>query len=348
MTLDITTRDAALISGLASGSDVADLAVLHDVDPDVVRRVGLARGILVDPSSVGVRHVATHYVPSRAAQQVLDRIGWDIESQLGAVRPRCSSRDAALCESVILEDVTLEEAGSRVPVTRERMRQILLKHTGLATQHLKTHREGLREARRLTRGVEQLRLLAEADRELDVVELGRRSGLTSDEVREELGPKESLRRIRPNTWTVGVDDSELLDEIVRVARMPGGAPLSSTFYDRHRGVDLPGSVRVIQRFDTWSEACRQAGVTSVAAARSVYERRWTKDDLLDWVRTYLEEVGHSATYAGLSSWLKERSAEGAPSAQTVRNNVGTWSDIVDLATMDRLAPMAGDANPVGE
>lgn len=342
MNLDIPARDDLLISGLASGGKVEDLAVLHGVEPEVVRRVGVARGILVEAGTSGFRQVATHFVPTRAAEAVLDRIGWDLDARLGSARPRCSTRDAALCESVILEDVTLEEAGRRVPVTRERMRQILLRHTGLATQHLKAYREQLREARRLALGIEKVRILAATDREMDVVELGRRSGLSSDEVREELGTRDVLRRLRKNTWTVGADDASILEEIRRVAGLPGGSPLSGPFYEEHRRRNLPGSVRVVQRFSTWSEACRRAGIRPVAAIRSDYQRRWTTEDLLHWVRAYLQEVGAAATYAGMSSWLKARSTDGAPSAQTIRNSVGTWTEVLDLALMERLAPMAPD------
>src|SRR5699024_9925672 len=45
--------------------------------------------------------------------------------------------------------------------------------------------------------------------------------------------------IRPNTWKQSTADDAVLAEIRRTASLPGGSPLTGSFYDSHRS---PGSV----------------------------------------------------------------------------------------------------------
>ena len=162
-------------------------------------------------------------------------------------------------------------------------------------------------------------------------ELAEDTGLTNDEVVEVLGTDEALRRRRRNTWTVGIDDAAVLAELKRVAQLPGGNPLSAPFYDGHRKPGAIGSVRAMQRFQTWSAACTAAGVQHRVTTRD-YNRQWTEEDLLEWVRRYVAEAEATASYRKFSGWLGEHREEGAPSAQTVRNYLGKWVDVVRAAT----------------
>ncbi len=271
-----------------------------------------------------------HWKPSAFAQMVLQGIGWDLEEQVPA-RPRCSERDARLLEMIICEDVTLDEVGTHVGLTRERVRQIMVKHTGLSTRDLADYRVPMREILRRTDGVARLYEIIDSDKISSTSELARNTGLTTREVEEVLGIAESLRRKQANTWTSqSVTDDQVLADIKRVAALPGGSPLTGAFYNEHRSEDSIGSVRILQRFGTWREACRRAGVATNEPVRSSYARRWTNEQLLDWATAYVTAAGTRATYQGMTEWLRERADQGAPSSQTIRNEIGGWLCTLEL------------------
>lgn len=324
-----TERDTEIRRSLVSGKDAVAVAADYDVTMDVVNRIAVIAGLKVPLQ--GLYEPDVYYKPCPEAQQVLAAVGWRIADHLDQ-RDRCSPRDAALCDSLLIEDLTLDEAGARAgfKARRERMRQILHKHTGLSPRDLKDYRAEMREARRLVLGRREVHRLATDLPDATAAELAERSGLTTREVEQALGWDEALRRRPRNTWSVSIDDETVLAELRRVSELPGGSPLSGPFYDEHRRPEAVGSVRITQRFQTWTAACAAAGVTSRTRDRE-YSRQWSNDDLLEWARMYIEEVGAAATYKDFGKWLRERRDEGAPSAQTLRNYVGSWHAIVQLA-----------------
>jgi hypothetical protein len=258
--------------------------------------------------------------PSESAARVLDAVGWDLDKHIPS-RPRCSERDAALLDLIVSEDVTLNEVGLRLGLTRERVRQILQKHTGLSTRDLEESRVVVREMR--------WRMVARAD-------LARIGGVTIDEVVDVLGVDDALVRRGRNTWTQALTDEEILEGLRQVSACPGGTPLTGPFYDAHRDPDTTVSaIRVFQRFGSWTAACTQAGVTFKAAVRDNYERRWTDEQCIDWAVLFVEEVGATATFAGMEDWMRRRSGDGAPSGQSIRNYLGTWIDILELVALRR-------------
>ena len=116
-------------------------------------------------------------------------------------------------------------------------------------------------------------------------------------------------------------------ELRRVAGLTGGAPLSVKFYDEHRAAGALTAARIIQRSGSWRKACAAAGVETNKAART-YRRRWSREDLLGWVRDYLAADGQPS-YGRLSTWLREQ--PDAPSANTIRNTFGTWTAVLEAA-----------------
>lgn len=131
-----------------------------------------------------------------------------------------------------------------------------------------------------------------------------------------------------------VTDDAILSELRRVATLDGGTPLSVAFYDAHHADDAPTASRIIQRLGSWSAACARAGVSSRAPSRR-YTTAWDEDALLAWVRRFLADDDTGTSYADLAAWLKERTGEGAPSAQTIRNKLGAWADVKRRASDDR-------------
>ena len=119
---------------------------------------------------------------------------------------------------------------------------------------------------------------------------------------------------------------------LRAAAEELGEPLSADRYDaRQAERGGPTSVRIIQRHGAWNAACAAAGLR-VNPSRAGYRRRWNREDVAGHVAAYLREAG-SGSYAGYAAWAKQ--AEGAPSAQTVRNTFGGWAAAKDAAQQVR-------------
>lgn len=130
---------------------------------------------------------------------------------------------------------------------------------------------------------------------------------------------------------------------LRAAAEAAGAPLSHVMYDKLRRAGSISAVRVMQRYDTWVKACRAAGIEPGVTHRS-YQRRWTLDELVAAVRRYLESKGARGSYADYDRWSK--ADVDRPSAQTIRNGLGSWNAAKALALEEEgSAPGLGGDPP---
>ena len=180
--------------------------------------------------------------------------------------------------------------------------------------------------------------------------LAERPGSTLSEIAAALDaplPEVSVAA-KPVDWLV-LDDSELVapsgrtesaaitatreraKAALQAASLLAG-PLSHQAYTtlvREGRVKGPSVARIVQLFGSWTAACAEVGVASGEPLRKNYERRWTRDEILDHVERFLAD----ATYRGAShqfdAWRAVTNGDGSvPSLGTVRNLVGgTWSDI---------------------
>ena len=108
---------------------------------------------------------------------------------------------------------------------------------------------------------------------------------------------------------------------------------------------LPSSVRLLQRYGSWNEACRQAGVPVVEqTVVSGPSPRWTDAQIAGWVARFLAEAGTGRSYAAYTVWAQAR--PDAPGAQTVRNRFGSWSAACAAATAAAAAAVAVAVDPV--
>jgi hypothetical protein len=110
---------------------------------------------------------------------------------------------------------------------------------------------------------------------------------------------------------------------------------------------LPGPTPAIfnREFGSWSAACAAAGIRSGKKLHSNYSRKWTDEELLDFVIEYVSEprsgvTGESLTVRGMEQWLRSlRASREAPSLATLRNRLGSWSGMRSeaLSTTKRRA-----------
>lgn len=201
-------------------------------------------------------------------------------------------------------------------LSREMVRLVVKKHTGLSAKDLKEARDTAR--RQFKR--QKARDLASGDRSLSLDDLARLAGLSNGEVEIVLGPAESARRRRDRTVSTAASREQILEGLRLVSSLPGGLPLSGPFYDLRRGGRV-SSQRVTQVFGTWSAACEAAGVQMAIGIRTHYTQAWSREACLRWVRTYLDSTP-KPTFVGFDAWLRNR--EGAPSSSTVRLRCGKW------------------------
>jgi hypothetical protein len=103
-----------------------------------------------------------------------------------------------------------------------------------------------------------------------------------------------------------------------------GEPLTVGAYDAwQRGRDGAASpALVIRRFGSWTQACARAGVAT-NTTRST-SRRWTDDEVVGVVASYLGSPGSTGTFADYTAWA--RTQEGAPSGATLRQRL-PWAEV---------------------
>lgn len=123
--------------------------------------------------------------------------------------------------------------------------------------------------------------------------------------------------------TPDFSDGQLL-EALRMAATELGEPLTTGAYDAwQRGRDTAASpALLIRRFGSWRKACEAAGL-SANTTRST-SRRWSEDDVVAIIATYLASPGATGSFADYSAWA--RTHDGAPSGATLRQR-GSWADL---------------------
>lgn len=103
-----------------------------------------------------------------------------------------------------------------------------------------------------------------------------------------------------------------------------GEPLTAAAYDAWQRAhdDAASPALLIRRIGSWNEACARAGVA--ANKTRSYSRRWTDDDVVAIVASYLRSPGATGSYADYSEWAKQQ--EGAPSGPTLRQRF-SWAEV---------------------
>lgn len=106
-----------------------------------------------------------------------------------------------------------------------------------------------------------------------------------------------------------------------------GEPLTATSYDVwQRRHDAASPALLIRRFGSWNEACSRAGVATNKTRSTT--RRWSDDDVVRIVASYLAGTGSTGTFADYSDWAKQ--TDGAPSGATLRQRF-SWAEVKQRA-----------------
>lgn len=211
-------------------------------------------------------------------------------------------------------------------VSRQRVHQIVTRLSTMSPEDIEAKRLARREETRIaeaTKVANTIRETAESNPDATINTLAQMCQVDSATVREAL-PYLEVQRRSDEPPSESVSDEEIFATIRAVSALDGGDPLSGPFYDTHRGDRAVTRARLLQRFGTWGAACDAAGVSWLARETRTYSRRWNETQMLDYAWDYLNSTS-SPTFLGFDSWLGTQND--APSAQTVRNTLGTWVEI---------------------
>ena len=113
-------------------------------------------------------------------------------------------------------------------------------------------------------------------------------------------------------------------------------PLSANSFDslvKDGLVDSAGKQTIAKFFGSWAEACEQAGIDSGTKPNRAYNRRWSENEMLDYLRVCIREIGKFPSINGYESWA--RGIPDAPSVLSLKARFGTWQEI-SLKVHDRV------------
>jgi hypothetical protein len=223
------------------------------------------------------------------------------------------------------EGRTLDEIGQEVGLTREGVRQVLVKRGGPSGAEVRAILERERREREIARQ-EAIRRWLVDNGPATVDYVAESLHIDAQTVSRLWPPDQAAYRVNRQTAARRWKDDEIMEALRHAATYE--YPLRRATYDTL--VDLgevsgPKAVRIMQVFGTWRSACELAGVETLAPRREAYNSTWTDTDLWGYVREYLSDAEGPGTFAGFDAWLRNR--DGAPSSQTIRNRLGAWNHV---------------------
>lgn len=251
------------------------------------------------------------------------------QTERSTLGPGSATRDETIAQRAESGEC-LTAIGNDYAMTRERVRQIVAKTSTMPNADIREARRRARENARRDADTEKalrVRQAAQDHPDATLSTLVALTGYPVAVVRDSLDWTERERRADQQQYSF-TSDEDVLAEVRRVAALPGGEPLTGRFYDTHRTGGV-SHARLLQRFKTWTAACEAAQVTPNGANPGrVYTRNWTDAEMTRWVWDYLTSADNPS-YARFEVWL--RTQMDAPSAQTIRNSLGSWVEMKRLA-----------------
>jgi len=256
-------------------------------------------------------------------------------------------RDTAAL-ALAISGETLEAIGNRLGLSRERVRQILSARWRVSKRELAARRtSGFAAATSTMFDAAAAWVKAHPGCTLDEIAsaIGFSRAVVSEWIPVELrhlilDAYQTRNTWSRSTWSRGEtlkalrDAFELRNPMRAMMAHSDPIPLSGSYYEglRKNGqIHGPSEARILQVFGSWTEACDEAGVPVLAAARVEYGRRWSDEELVGHVAAFLS-VTESAAIDSFDLWCKED--EERPSSGTVRKQLRlSWADAKEAALL---------------
>jgi hypothetical protein len=212
------------------------------------------------------------------------------------------------------EGHTLQEIGTSVGLTRERIRQIVQIKNGPNTETISKIR--------LAKYKKEIIEFIKKNPDFNRAELAKEIEISLEQLKKFLGREfKHLASNSEEDIKKKYTDSELI-QILRNSKLDPNGILSAANFLRNGG--KPTIAVFISRFGSWKNACNLAGVQT-GEGRKSYNREHSKLELLAFVEQYLNEAESSGSADGYDKW--QRNFPNAPSLALLRQRLGKWNDI---------------------
>lgn len=226
---------------------------------------------------------------------------------------------------------TLDEIASQHGLSPERVRQVLHQMGGPTTADVRAIRDKTEQQRLDLLGGQLhdvLTQLGTAPNDQVCVEVE----CSPEDLRRAIRESDRWRLITPRRSVERFGHRSIMDGLQELSRLrareqglDGLVRVPKAAWDDWRDPDtLPSSIRIMQRYGTWIDACITAGVPVLRhERRSGAPRQWTDDQLVQWLARFVADPAGGRSVAEFDRWA--RSHRDAPSSQTVRNRLGGWN-----------------------
>jgi Bacterial RNA polymerase, alpha chain C terminal domain len=252
-----------------------------------------------------------------------------------------SSRDLdMLC--LRLEGETLDKIGIKYGLTRERVRQVLVKLApglDLVSRYLEEDEND--------KSIQEIEIkLANLFAQYGAIykkELAKELSLTEEDA-VRIVPRRYQKFIidknpEPSTFTTWTKE-QVLKEIQKASTYYFPLRISDYEYLLQIGeIKGPSVPYIYNKFGTWREVCAEAGVEAAQAVRTEYLKLWSEEELLGYVRRFFEEPDLSSSIGSYDSW-REKQPDHVPSGVLIRNVFGNWTTVKRKA-LERLRQEKG-------
>jgi hypothetical protein len=243
-----------------------------------------------------------------------------------------TSRDKAIL-AMRMQGKTLEEIGLSFDLTRERVRQIISEFgPDLNFPNIKELRNKEKEERLAGIAIE-ISANWSFFRKYDFAMLAREYNLSTPVIRQ-IVTKVQHAYLSANEES-HIEKQWTADDCINVLKEAATYAFPLTVLEYRRLIDsnsIIGPTLPIfsSRFGSWVDACAAAGVETGNAQRE-YDSAWSDSDLIRIVRQFLwESRDISWSLQNYDRWRLNHESQ-MPSIGSLRNRLGTWSEIRVLA-----------------
>ena len=275
------------------------------------------------PNTLGL--IIAHHLGDEDVKREIHR---ELTYLFETLRPNSADRDLQILQMRI-DGATLDEIGKQVGLTRERVRQILVKISPEIMSTIEVLKSGV-----------NLKNEAALDTQFDSIfnkygavyksELAKEIGVGEEEA-VKLTPKRFKKYIidkfpEPNsnlTWS----RQDCLSALRQAATYY--FPIRQADYDHLVNIGEvkgPSVAYMYLKYGQWSELCVEAGVEFFPSPRSEYKRMWSEEELLSYARRFFIEPDTSGTYGSYDVW-REQQSDHVPSGVLIRNVFGSWTTV---------------------
>jgi hypothetical protein len=243
-----------------------------------------------------------------------------------------TSRDNAIL-AMRMQGKTLEEIGLSFDLTRERVRQIISKFGPDLNFPNITELRNKEKEDKLTSISIEISANWNSFRKYDFAMLAREYNLSIAVIRQVV-TKVQHAYLSANEES-HVEKQWTADDCIKVLKEAATYAFPLTVLEYRRLIDsnsIIGPTLPIfsSRFGSWVDACAAAGVETGTAQRE-YDSAWSDSDLVRIVRQFLwESKDTSWSIQNYDNWRASHESQ-MPSTGSLRNRLGTWSEIRVLA-----------------